>query len=986
MTLSMRQSAAIRLCSLLCVLSAATFAFAQELPPKDEVTDLEGLPTSASEEHPTNPEEAGLGQQPSDRTSAASPAQESLRTSFDAMRGTSKAEESDPRTLNEGLNPPVVRVAVEPKYPPKAYKEETEADVYADVELDARGQVQAVEITSLMYFWYDENGELVEQSGDIEEDAWGFAAETKRTLENTTWWPAVFVEDAHPEGEARPVIVERMVSFLWDDAVLEDDADTFDDDASIDEDARVETPHEPEYAIGEDPSAPVNFEGTLSERGTRNPLPNVHIAAFREPDGPRVDLVSDQSGRFQLRGLPPGEWLIVIDEDEFHPLEAHEHVAEGEVTVVTYRLERTYFDSYRSQTVEDPPVREVTRRRIETKEIQRIPGTNNDVLRSVQNMPGVARSPFSGGEIIVRGSESGDSGFYIDGMPIPGLYHFGALRSVIPSELVESLDFYPGNFGVRYGRATAGVMEVETTMRTVDRWHGHFDINLFDTGVFLEGPITKDLTLQLGFRRSYIDAVLAAAKNVLPFNLTVAPRYYDYQARLVWQINPSNKASLMVFGSDDMVDLVLQDEEDVDPGVRGGFRSSQNFHSVLLRVDSKINDRLTNTLRAIGGVQNVGVSAGEDFYLNLKMGQMAIRNELRIQAHDKVALRAGFDAELTPARVNLRMPRVPGEGQQASSFESLEIGQIETRLLNFAPGVYLEGDYRPIDALQIIPGVRVDYDRLVGGWSADARLGLRYEINDNLLVKAAVGNYHRSPDAAELIPVYGNPELGFEKAMQYSVGTEWQITDALTFDAEFFYKDLRSLVSPSSLMVEGKGGYGPEIYNNGGRGRVVGAEFFLRHKLSNRFFGWLTYTVSRSERKDFGSDKWRRFDNDQTHILSLIASYDLPQNWSVGGRFRLVSGNLYTPIVGAAYDVNTGGYMQVPGASNSERMPLFHQLDVRIDKRWVMRKWSLNLYLDIQNIYNRQNPEGWVYSYDFSKSARVSGLPFIPAFGIRGEF
>src|SRR5699024_270589 len=130
----------------------------------------------------------------------------------------------------------------------------------------------------------------------------------------------------------------------------------------------------------------------------------------------------------------------------------------------------------------------------------------------------------------------------------------------------------------------------------------------------------------------------------------------------------------------------------------------------------------------------------------------------------------------------------------------------------------------------------------------------------------------------------------------YSVGSEWQITDALTFDAEFFYKDLRSLVSPSSLMVETKGGYGPEIYNNGGRGRVIGAEFFLRHKLSNRFFGWLTYTVSRAERKDFGSDKWRRFDNDQTHILSLIASYDLPKNWSVGGRFRLVSGNLYTPI------------------------------------------------------------------------------------------
>src|SRR5699024_6895030 len=111
-------------------------------------------------------------------------------------------------------------------YPAKAYQEEIEADVYADVELDAQGRVQKVEITALTHFWYDEEGALVEQSANIEEDAWGFAAEAKRNLLRTTWWPAIVVDDANPKGQARPVIVERMVSFLWEEAVLADSDDT----------------------------------------------------------------------------------------------------------------------------------------------------------------------------------------------------------------------------------------------------------------------------------------------------------------------------------------------------------------------------------------------------------------------------------------------------------------------------------------------------------------------------------------------------------------------------------------------------------------------------------------------------------------------------------------------------------------------------------------------------------------------------------------
>lgn len=921
-------------------------------------------------------------------------AQTSALAASESVSETARTAEVAP-ALEPGLTPPKPLRRQQPYYPQTAYDEEIEADVQLDVELDANGTVRDVQATGLTLFWYDDAGQLVEEVVDLSEDTWGFAEAAAASLRATRWRPAIMVDERSPEGRGQAVIVERKVSFTWDDARLASDEPELSEeelplaDGSTSTEATPEAPADgpaETYALGEDPSLAVNFEGRVLERGTRRPIAGVKIAAFREPDGPRVDVLTGADGRFALHGLPAGNWYVLIDEDGYRSFDATEAISEDDSVVVTYRIEKEYFDAYHSQTVEDPPAREVTRRTLETTEIQRIPGTNNDAIRVVQNLPGVARAPFSGGDIIVRGSEAADSGVYIDGMPIPAIYHFGALRSVIPTELVQQLDFYPGNFGVRYGRATGGVLEVETTLRLAEQWGGHIDVNLFDTGIFLQGPIAKNVTLQLGFRRSYIDAVLLALKNAIPINLTVAPRYYDYQARLVWEINSSNKASLMVFGSDDLVDLVLQDEEDLDPGVRGGFRASQNFHSVLLRVDSRISDRLSNTFRMIGGVQKVGISAGDDFYLNLRLNQMALRDELKIQATESLNFRVGLDAELTPALVKLRLPRAPSEGEQSISFDALDVFDISQRILAFAPGIYLEADYRPLEALQIIPGVRVDYFDLVGRWAAEARLGVRYDVSDSVLLKGAIGNYHRAPDPNEILQDYGNPDLGLEQAIHYSLGGEWKITDYLQFDAEFFYKDMRSLVSPSSQLIDREGVATPEVFNNGGIGRVYGAEFFLRHQLANNFFGWLTYTISKAERRDFGSPQWRRFDSDQTHILTLLGSYNLPKNWSLGGRFRLVSGNLYTPILGSTYDASTGSYIRVSGPVNSERQPVFHQLDVRVDKRWVFRDWSLNLYLDIQNIYNRQNPEGTAYSYDFSKSARVSGLPFIPAFGIRGEF
>jgi hypothetical protein len=142
----------------------------------------------------------------------------------------------------------------------------------------------------------------------------------------------------------------------------------------------------------------------------------------------------------------------------------------------------------------------------------------------------------------------------------------------------------------------------------------------------------------------------------------------------------------------------------------------------------------------------------------------------------------------------------------------------------------------------------------------------------------------------------------------------------------------------------------------------------------------------RSERKDGPHEDWRIADSDQTHILTILGQYKFNARWELGVRWRYVTGNPQTPVVGSVYDNDDDVYVPIYGATNSTREPAFHQLDVRLDKHWIFDDWILTAYLDVQNAYNRKNPEGVRYNYDYTQSDTVDGLPLIPSFGLRGEF
>jgi hypothetical protein len=263
--------------------------------------------------------------------------------------------------------------------------------------------------------------------------------------------------------------------------------------------------------------------------------------------------------------------------------------------------------------------------------------------------------------------------------------------------------------------------------------------------------------------------------------------------------------------------------------------------------------------------------------------------------------------------------------------------------------------------------------------SPDPRFLVRAKVASWLTLKAGFGVYHEAPLNQYLSVLNGNPQLQPEWGLHYVLGAEFQPFSRLHINIEGFYKDLRNLVVTGEMRSDA-------IYNNDGVGRVYGAEALVRLELFHNLFGWISYTLSRSENQDHPNQDWHLFEYDQTHIFTILASYKLPKGFQVGARFRYVTGDPTTAVIGAFYDTGADRYVGINGPFYGSRLPSFTQLDIRVDKTFTFDRWRLALYLDLENATNAANPDAVTYNYNYTQINTINGLPILPVFGIRGEF
>ena len=643
-------------------------------------------------------------------------------------------------------------------------------------------------------------------------------------------------------------------------------------------------------------------------------------------------------------------------------------------------------DTLDLQVQGEKPPREPTKRVLAAEEISKIPGTNGDALRAIGNMPGVARPPGGDGALIVRGSSPNDTQIFVDGTNIPIVYHFGGLSSVIPSEMLEKIDFYPGNFGPQYGRATGGVVDVGVRSPRKDRIGGLLQFDLIDGRFIVEGPISKSTRFMVGGRRSWLDAWLGPVLKSSGVGVSVAPVYYDYQAMLEHDVSRDTTLRVLAFGSDDRLELTLKSPDSGDPALGGALSDSTHFWRVQARMDSRPSNAIRFSSQLSLGEDGSQFSVGNSA-LDGEFYKLDGRSDVRVQLSPAVTAVVGVDVQYGIYDVTWRTAPINVDSTQNTGplFGRPQV-ELKGSGALFRPAGYAMFELTPVAGLKLFPGIRTDYNTDTSSWTADPRLGARYDLHQGFprtTLKGGVGLYHEPPQPYQSVKPFGSPGVGSPSAIHTSLGFEQEFSHPVELSVELFYKDLQNLVVPVAAANASQNGL---AYQNLGSGRSYGSEILLRYKPEGRFFGWLAYTLSRSERRDAPGDALYRYDYDQTHILTALASYKLGRGWQAGARFRYVTGSPYTPEIGGVMDYDAGTYAPISSPNrNSARVPDFHQLDMRVDKTWKFSAWQLSAYLDVQNVYFRQNPEGISYNYNYSKSSVVSGLPFLPIVGLRGE-
>jgi len=629
------------------------------------------------------------------------------------------------------------------------------------------------------------------------------------------------------------------------------------------------------------------------------------------------------------------------------------------------------------------------------------PGTHDDPAKVIENLPGVARSPFGSGQLLLWGAAAKDSRVYVDGVEIPQLYHGSGVRSTVNGTLLQSVTLSPGAYGADYGRAIGGMVRLETR-ELPDDHHASVELSVLDASALLGARLGERVRVALGGRYGLLDRSLKLVNAPDNAEFFAVPRYRDYQAKLQLALRERESLTLVLLGSFDEAERIVSNR---DPARVRRASETQGFDRLYLRYRRTYADgSLVQVAPWLGrDTSRYDASFGANpAALAQRALRFGLRAEHRSRVDSKLVLSLGADIAGASAQIerrgSLTIPAREGDlsvfGQPPGDDSNFDAWH--TLLLNLAPYATLDWQLGP---LTLTPGLRIagylleasrNTPRIgqtpsIGQSSLHAeiepRLNAGLRVSRRVALFAAVGLYSQPPAAQDLSAVFGTPTLGPEKALHASLGESVALAARLSLSVTGFYRYLSELAvrdpSPTPKLAG--------ALLDGGIGSSYGVQFLIEQRDWYGFSGSLAYTASRSERRDTPESNARLFDGDQSHVLSAQGSQTLSA-WTLGARLRFANGTPRTAVTGAFFDAKSAAHQPIFGTVNSQRLPSFWQLDLRLDRKFELASRALLLaYLELLNVTNHENVEEYVYSQDYARRGAVTGMPFVAMAGLRLE-
>ncbi len=582
-------------------------------------------------------------------------------------------------------------------------------------------------------------------------------------------------------------------------------------------------------------------------------------------------------------------------------------------------------------------------------EVRQLPGAFGDPFRALDALPGV--TPIVSGLpfFYVRGAPPGNIGYFLDGVRVPYLFHVGAGPSVIHPGMVDTVDLYPGGYPARFGRYAGGIVSAETTAPRTDL-HGEGNIRLFDTGALVETGFDGGRgTALVAGRYSYTAAILSLIAKDTRLD------YRDYEARATYDVTPDDRISLLTFGS---YDLVAQ----TAAGIESVLFASE-FYRLDTRWDHRFGPKTKVRVAVTGGFDQTRIP-GQPRNSQDTLG--SVRFELTHLAADNVTFRAGGDATLDRFTADTR-PYADPDDPDTKRFNALFPPRDDVNFGTWADVKLVLGPW------EIVPGARVDIYNSSGTTAigVDPRIGSRLHVAKAVHVIHTFGIAHQPPSFLIPIPglAIGSLRGGLQRSIQSSAGLEIDLPEATTATITAFDNVFQNM-SDTLGVVQGGDVLDRALKEQRSLGSAVGGELYIKRKLTRRFGGYLSYTISRSTRSVDHEHFLSAFD--RTHVANVAVAFDMGRLWRAGTRFTIYTG---TPVV----PPGGNGLIPPPRSQSPERDPLFYRLDLRLEKRWNLNQAKTTWLSFVAEVLNAT-------LHTEVLQGQTIGPVTIPSIGVEGAF